>query len=448
MTDKGHNTIGPRSAELFTRAQRIFSDGTTRATIERNPIPRYLTEGKGAYVTDVDGRRFLDLNGNFTTLIHGHGFEPVVDAVCRQIRSGSCFANPTQHELELAELLVDRVPGMEWIRFVNTGTEAVLFAVKAARAYTGRPAVAKIEGAYHGAYDWVEVSQASGPATWGDPREPSAVPYYRGMPASVLDEVVTVRFNEIEGCQRLLEKNAHRLAALIIDPVPSRAGLITPDPEFVEAVNATARKLGIVIIADEVLNFRQGYQGASARHGFKPDLFTLGKIIGGGLPIGAIGGKREIMSVFGRGEKRAPLPAGGTFSANPLSMVAGLASMTALDQAAFEHLEDLGDRLRARLREEIALKDAPFSVTGVSSLLRIHPKRQVPKEFRDIALSPAESATMEALTRACAASGVILPNGAAACLSTPMTEGDIHLVGDVFAEFLSTHSHLFESHAP
>lgn len=446
MTETGHNSIGHNSAELFARAKRVFGDGTTRATIERDPIPRYITGGKGAYVTDVDGRRFLDLNGNFTTLIHGHGFEPVIEAVSRQIRSGSCFANPTRHEIALAELMVERVPGMDWIRFVNTGTEAVLFAVKAARAYTGRPAIAKIEGAYHGAYDWVEVSQASGPTTWGDPLAPSAVGNYRGMPASVLHEVVPLRFNDVEGCRRLLEKNAHRLAALIIDPVPSRAGLITPDPEFVETINATARKLGIVLIADEVLNFRQGYEGASARHGFRPDLFTFGKIIGGGLPIGAIGGSKEVMSVFGTGEQRAPLPAGGTFSANPLSMVAGLASMTALDQAAFEHLGSLGDRLRSRLREEIARRDAPFSVTGVASLFRIHPKRQAPKEFRDTALSGAQSATMTALTRAFAASGVILPNGAAACLSTPMTDNDIHLVGDVFAEFLSTHSHVFESH--
>ncbi|BCH12349.1 aspartate aminotransferase family protein (plasmid) [Mesorhizobium sp. 131-3-5] len=443
--DLGHNEVGATSAGLFTRAKRVFGDGTTRATIERDPIPRYMERGEGAYLIDVDGRRFLDLNGNFTTLIHGHGFEPVAEAVSRQIRSGSCFANPTAHELDLAELITTRVPGIDWIRFVNTGTEAVLFAVKAARAYTGRPAIAKIEGAYHGAYDWVEVSQASGPSTWGDPAEPASVPYYRGMPETVLNDVVTLRFNDVEGSVRLLEKHAHRLAAIIIDPTPSRAGLIVPEPEFVETINAMARKLGIVLIADEVLNFRQSYEGASARHGFRPDLFTLGKVIGGGLPIGAIGGSQEIMSVFGTGEKRAPLPAGGTFSANPLSMVAGLAAMSALDHAAFEHLERLGDRLRDRLSDEIAKKGAPFTVTGVASLFRIHAKRKAPRDFREALPSPAEAVIGEALTRAYAAAGVVFPNGAAACLSTPMTNADVDLVVDVFSEFLGTHSHLFES---
>ncbi|KAA0969478.1 aspartate aminotransferase family protein [Aureimonas fodinaquatilis] len=441
----GHNATGPKSAEFFARAGKVFGDGTTRVTIEKDPIPRYIANGEGAYVTDVDGRRFLDLNGNFTTLIHGHGFKPVADAVAHQINSGSCFANPTEHELALAELICGRVPAIDWLRFVNTGTEAVLFAVKAARAYTGRPAIAKIEGAYHGACDWVEVSQSSTADNWGDPTEPASVPYYRGTPASVLDEVVTLRFNDVEGCRRLLAKNAHRLAAIIIDPTPSRAGLVVPDPEFVEAINTTAREFGILIIADEVLNFRQGYEGASARHGFTPDLITLGKIIGGGLPIGAIGGSREVMSVFGRGEKRPPLPQGGTFSANPLSMVAGLAAMKALDHAAFEHLENLGTRLRHRFASDIARHDAPFTVTGVGSLFRIHPKRLAPRDFREAAMTAVEATVINQLTRIYASEGIIIPNGAAACLSTPMTDADIDHVGDVFADFLSSHQQIYES---
>ncbi|WP_353622804.1 aminotransferase class III-fold pyridoxal phosphate-dependent enzyme [Aliirhizobium terrae] len=158
---------GQASHALFTRARELFPDGTARITIDRDPIPRYLACGEGAYVVDVDGNRFLDLNGNFTTLIHGHGFLPVVEAVTQQLRSGSCFANPTEAEIGLASLLRARLQRLEHLRFVNSGTEAVMFAIKAARAFTGRPAIAKIEGAYHGAYDWAEVAQGGTRETWG-----------------------------------------------------------------------------------------------------------------------------------------------------------------------------------------------------------------------------------------------------------------------------------------
>lgn len=370
---EGHNSIGSASRQAFERAQQVFNDGTTRVTIERDPIPRYAKQGEGAYLVDLDGRRLLDLNGNFTTLIHGHGFRPVIEAVTRQIQSGTCFANPTLAEIELAEIICGRVPGVETIRFVNTGSEAVMFAIKAARAFTNRPAIAKVEGAYHGAYDWVEVSQASAPGNWGSAELPAAVPYYSGMPPSVLGEVLTVRFNHAEIAETLLAENADRLAAIVLDPVPSRAGLIAPTPEFITAIQRAAEKHGIVVIADEVLNFRQGYQGASARHGLKPDLFTFGKIIGGGLPIGAIAGRRDVMSVFDASKGKPLLPQGGTFSANPLSMVAGVASMTAMDHAAFDHLEKLGDSLREQLASSIARHGAPFSVSGAASLFRIHP---------------------------------------------------------------------------
>jgi glutamate-1-semialdehyde 2,1-aminomutase len=441
----GHNSIGPASAEAFARAEKVFIDGTTRITIERDPIPRYMARGEGAYLIDIDGRRFLDLNGNFTTLIHGHAFAPVVEAVTRQLQSGSSFANPTLPEIELAELICGRVPGIETIRFVNTGSEAVLFAIKAARAYTGRPAIAKIEGAYHGCYDWAEVSQASTPETWGDESEPRATPLYRGMPPSVLEEVVTLRFNDAAGAERLIAKHAHRLAAVLLDPMPSRAGLIPPTREFLDAVSRAARAHNVLLIADEVLNFRQGYHGASVRLGVRPDLFTLGKIIGGGLPIGAIGGSREVMRVFDAGDRKTALPQGGTFSANPLSMVAGFASMQALDHPGFAHLEELGQRLRSGLSQVIAKADAPFTVTGAASLFRIHPKRVAPREYRESIATPAQAHVMRELSRAYAAAGVILPLAATACVSTPMTTEDIDHVVEVLSDFLAKCGDLIES---
>lgn len=429
--------VGPRSTDAFQRACAVFPDGTARVTVERDPLPRYMARGEGAWLIDLDGRRFLDLNANFTTLIHGHAFPPVVEAVTRQMRDGSCFANPTEGEIALAELICDRVPGVERLRFVNTGTEAVLFALKAARAFTGRPCIAKIEGAYHGAYDWVEVSQVSAPAEWGDPARPASTPFYRGVPRSVLDEVVVLRFNDPEGARARLADRADEIAAILIDPMPSRAGLIPPTPEFVAAVDETARAHGILVVGDEVLNLRQGHGGASARYGLSPDLFALGKIIGGGMPIGAVGGRREVMAVFDAGHGRPPLPQGGTFSANPLSMGAGRAAMAALDEAAFARLEALGDDLRARLRRSIARHGAPFSVTGAASLFRIHPKAAPPREYRDAFQAPEEAAAMRAMVRFFAAEGIVLP-AAAACLSTPMGRAEVDLAADVFDRFLET----------
>jgi glutamate-1-semialdehyde 2,1-aminomutase len=429
--------VGPRSHDAFRRARNVFPDGTTRVTIERDPVPRYISHGRGAYLFDTDGRQFLDLNANFTTLIHGHAFAPVIAALERQLRDGTCFANPTEKEIELAALICGRVGGIDRIRFCNTGTEAVMFAIKAARAFTGRPGIAKIEGAYHGAYDWVEVSQTSTPATWGSPNAPHAVPYYKGMPASLLSEVVALRFNDSEGAVRQIRRHAGSLAAIVLDPMPSRAGLIAPDPAFITALQKVAREQKVLIISDEVLNFRQSFNGAAARYGIEPDLYALGKIIGGGLPIGAVAGRASVMAMFNADNNKPAVPQGGTFSANPMSMTAGLVAMQCLDQAAFAHLERLGEVLRTRLAQAIERWQLPFSVTGAASLFRIHPKRKAPRDFRDAFCSASEAAVMKALTRFFAAEGIIVPNGASACLSTPMGEAEMHFIAQVFEHFLA-----------
>ncbi|OSI71030.1 aspartate aminotransferase family protein [Bradyrhizobium canariense] len=431
--------VGQGSKDSFARARLVFPDGTSRVTIERDPEPVYIERGSGCYVFDVDGRRFLDLNCNFTTLIHGHSFGPVVEALTDQLQRGSCFANPTRDEIALAELLCERIPRVDRVRFVNTGTEAVLFAVKAARAFTGRPKIAKVEGAYHGAYDWVEVSQAATPDSWGDPASPKSAIFYRGMPQSVLDEVVVLRFNHVEGARRLLSLHARDLAAVVLDPMPSRGGLTPPDPEFIAVVQQTARENGVLVIADEVLNLRQSFAGAAARYGLVPDLVTMGKIIGGGLPIGAIGGREDVMKVFDASAGRPLLPQGGTFSTNPLSMIAGLASMRHLDHAAFAHLELLGSFVRDGIARAIEKNGVSLCVTGAASLFRIHPMGRPPTDYRDAFPTASGAAVMKELSRFFAANGIILPYGAAAALSTPMNRADAQIIIEVFEAFLDNH---------
>lgn len=431
------------SRTSFKRALNSFPDGTTRSTIERDPSPIYAKSGQGCYLTDVDGNRFLDLNCNFTTLIHGHRFAPVTQALKEQLDTGTCFANPTDVEVKLAEEICRRIPSVERVRFVNTGTEAVMFCVKAARAFTGREKIAKIEGAYHGAYDWVEVSQSPNPDNWGPETAPNAVLLYPGMPRSVVEETVVLPFNNAEAATRLIIDNADKLAAVLIDPMPSRGGLVSPDPGYIDAVQTVCREHGIVIVADEVLNLRQGYQGASARYGLTPDIMAMGKIIGGGLPIGAIGGNKDIMEVFSSAKGKPAIPQGGTFSANPLSMVAGMAALNALDQAAFDRLEALGNSVRARLAAAIESTNAPFCVTGAASLFRIHPRKDEPRNFRDTYLDAESAMLMRRLGRHFLRNGILLPFGAAASLSTPCGHDEVDMITNVFSHFLEEYGNDF-----
>lgn len=427
--------VRARSARLFSRGKEVFPGGITRATVEKDPVPLYLARGEGAHVFDVDGHRLLDLNNNFTTLIHGHGFGHVVEAVARVLRQGTCFANPTEHEIALAELLIARLPAMDRVRFVNSGTEAVMFAIKAARAFTGRASILRFEGAYHGSYDWAEAGQ-TGVVHNGASGEHSPRLGYAGAPGEVAERVVVADFNDACGVEQILASRAGEIAAILIDPMPSRAGLLHPAPDFITALSAAARKHGIVLIADEVLNLRQGFAGASARYGLQPDLIVAGKIIGGGFPVGVIGGRADVMAVFGGDEVSPRVPQAGTFSGNPISMVAGRAAMEALTPAAFEHLERLGCRVRNGLTRAAHKRKAPFSICGAASLFRIHPKKAPPAIYRDAKLTPEEKALMRSLTRHFLAHEILLPLDAAACLSTPMTNADVDHVVAAFEDFL------------
>lgn len=427
-----------RSHHFYNRGRKVLPSGVSRVTVDRHPVPLYVARGEGAYLIDVDGNRFLDLNNNFTTLIHGHGFLPVAEAVADLLHRGTCFSNPTEHEIALAELLAERIPAIEQVRFVNSGTEAVMFAIKAARAFTGRSGVIRIEGAYHGAYDWAEAGQASAPGHWGSENLPAATPAYHGTPASVGDEVHVIRFNETEGLDARLAALADTAACILLDPMPSRAGLIAPDATFIAALQAGASRHGILIIADEVLNLRQSFRGASHRYGLEPDLVACGKIIGGGFPVGAVGGSENIMSVFANDKGRPLLPQGGTFSANPVSMVAGRVAMEAMTEEAFAGLETLGDRIRNGLREAIEKNGASFSVTGAASLFRVHARKVAPRDYRAGYPSGAESRVLTAISEHFLQRGIMLPNGAAASLSTAMSRYEADAIVSTFTDFLST----------
>lgn len=408
--------------------------GTTRMTVDRIPTPLYMSKGEGAYAYDVDGRRFLDLVGDYTVLLHGHNFAPVVDAVRDQISVGSCYANPTELEVELAELLCERIPAIEKVRFVTTGTEAVMFAIKAARAFTGRTRVLKFEGCYHGGYDWAEASENNAPENWGEGR-PTVRAYAAGTPEYVLDDIVVGKLNDAELLRDIFAEQGDQVACILLDPMPSRAGLFGVSPEFVEAIHVMREKYSCVLICDEVLSLRVAYHGSSSFFGLSPDLITVGKTIGGGLPIGAIGGSSELMSVFSSENGSPEVPQGGTFSANPISLCAGIAAVRHATPEAYANLSRLNQRLQAGLSEAFKRTGARFSVTGLGSLFRIHPKDIAPKDYRSFHQSPEERNRMRELSNFLFGSGIWISPLTSACLSTPMGNHEISQIVEAVSEF-------------
>jgi glutamate-1-semialdehyde 2,1-aminomutase len=428
MSGKAFHEPDSASARLYARARQVIPGGTSKANMPVHPHPCYVAHGAGCRVTDVDGVERLDAINNFTALIHGHGFPPLVEAVTRQVARGTAFASSTPEEVALAELLVERVPALERIRFGNSGTEAVMMAIKAARAYTGRDRIAKFEGAYHGYYDDVQVSFNSQPADWGPDDAPASVPSSGGIPKHRVLETLVLPWNDRDACERLLTAHRNEVAAVLVDPLSNRMGFIPPADGFLAFLRQVTRAHGILLIFDEVISFRVGYTGASGRYGGEPDLIAFGKIIGGGFPIGATGGAAEVMEVFDPGTRGPRIASGGTFSGNPVSMTAGLAAMQAMDEAAFDRLNRLGARCRARLAEAFRATGVPGQVTGDGSLFRLLLTARPLRSYRDGPDAAAEARARRLFQRLLAA-GVLVNTNGLGCLSTPMGEPEVEEIG-------------------
>src|SRR5260221_4731892 len=261
------------------------------------PYPIYAARGEGCRVWDLDGNVYIDCINNFTSQIHGHAHPVLIKAATTQLAMGSAFGLPTESEVDLAELLAARLRSVDQVRFANSGTEAVMMALKAARAHTGRPKIAKCEGAYHGSYDYAEVSLDPTPEAWGR-NAPVSVAYAKGTPDNVLADVLTIPFNDTEAAVSLIREHGRELACVLVDPMPNRAALPPSDQAYLDALRKITREVGALLIFDEVITFRLGYRGAQGLWNIDPDLTTLGKIIGGGFPVGAIAGHKQFMAVF------------------------------------------------------------------------------------------------------------------------------------------------------
>ncbi|KIL72265.1 glutamate-1-semialdehyde 2,1-aminomutase [Bacillus badius] len=326
--------------------------------------PVAMERGKGAYFWDVDGNQYIDYLAAYGPIITGHAHPHITEAIKKAAENGVLYGTPTPYEVTFAKMLKEAIPGMDKVRFVNSGTEAVMTTIRVARAYTGRDKIIKFAGCYHGHSDLVLVAAGSGPSTLGTPDS-------AGVPKSIAQEVITVPFNETEPLKEALEKWGEEIAAVLIEPIVGNFGIVEPKPGFLEEVKKLTQEAGALLIFDEVITgFRFTYGGAQNLLGITPDLTAMGKIIGGGLPIGAYGGRKEIM------EEVAPLgPAyqAGTMAGNPASMIAGIACLEVLqEEGVYEELDRLGAILEEGILASAKKYGTPITINRLKGALTIY----------------------------------------------------------------------------
>jgi glutamate-1-semialdehyde 2,1-aminomutase len=357
------DSAGARSRELYERARVAIPGGVNspvRAFRAVGGTPLFLDRGEGADVVDADGRRYLDFVGSWGPLILGHAHPEVVDAVAAAARRGMTFGAPCAAEVELAERVVAAYPGLEQVRFVSSGTEATMSAIRLARGATGRDLVVKFAGCYHGHADHLLVAAGSGLVTFGQPSS-------AGVPEAFASLTRVLPLDDEAALAELFAREGDRVAAVIVEPIPANNGLLVQRREFLLALRELTAKHGALLIFDEVISgFRVAKGGAAERYGITPDLATFGKILGGGMPVGAFGGRRELMAHLA---PLGPVYQAGTLSGNPVAMAAGLANLAILErESAWAQLEALGARLEATLAPILAAAPLPATLVRVGSL--------------------------------------------------------------------------------
>jgi glutamate-1-semialdehyde 2,1-aminomutase len=371
--------------KLFARAVDVMPGGNTRSTLFVEPHPPYAVAGEGAFVVDSAGHRTIDCNNNYTALIHGHADTEILAAVSDAAAKGTAFGLPTSYEVDMAELLSARTGMQKW-RFCNSGTEAVMMLIRGARAHTGRDLVVRFDGSYHGTYDGV--------VSHGAP----------GVPAGVADASIVLPQDDVEALDAAMQALGDRVAVVLLDLMPNRAGLRPVSSKFASAARRLTLEHGALLAIDEVITFRLGAGGLHQTYEITADLVSLGKVIGGGFPVGAVGGRADVLDAFsplGDG----PVAWGGTFSANPVTMAAGLTAIRRYDESDIAALNAKGDDLRGRL------VDAGLAVNGSGSLLRL-----VVEDAKAMWWRLYEA-------------GVLAGTNGLLALSTAMTDEDVDLIG-------------------
>jgi glutamate-1-semialdehyde 2,1-aminomutase len=409
----------PASRALYDRAQAVLPGGDTRTGTFFLPYPTFMERGEGTEVVDVDGNRYTDFLGNFTSLIHGHADPRVVAAIAEQAQHGTAMSFPVEGQVLLAELITARVPAIERMRFCNSGTEAVMNAIRCARAFTGRRSIVKIEGGYNGAYDSAQISVAPGTQA---PAWPTGLPDGPGVSPGIVGEVLVAPFNDIETITWILKRYARDVAAVLVEPMVTAAGMLVPDEGYLQGVIDAAHAVGALVILDEIVTFRLSMGGMQELVGIRPDLVTLAKIIGGGLPVGAFGGRADVMATLDP-RRAGSIAHSGTFNGNATTMAAGLAAMQGLGPDEFDRLSALGERLRAGLQDAFTQRQLLASVQGMGSLAHIHYCGGPVRNYRDALRSPARCGRL--MHMGLFTQGYVIATRGMMAVNTAMTEADV-----------------------
>jgi glutamate-1-semialdehyde 2,1-aminomutase len=421
------------SREIIEDAKRFVPDGDMRVSIWFEPYPAVMARGDGCHLYDEDGNDYLDFSNNWTSMVLGNNHPKVVDAICRQAPMGSAMAAPPKQAYEWAQILCERVPSMERVRFCTSGTEAVMFAIRAARAFTGKDKILKMEGNYHGSYDPMEM-------TVGWRRLPP------GLPKSAELDMLVVPFNDKPAAEKMIRENKNDLAAVIVEGVMGAAGMIPPEDDYLKFLEETAHANDVLLIIDEVISFRLSSGGAQKIYGVKPDLTVLGKAIGGGLPNGAFGGRKEVMAVYSPKHKH-PAHHAGTFVATPIAVAASVAGLNALTPEAIDRINSLGWSLADGLQSVLEELKIKAQIKGYGSLQQIHFSPE-PISTASTAFFTIDRDILRLFHLSLMNKGIFIPNRGFFAVSTPMGEAEIEQAVKATAETLTELKPLIEEIAP
>jgi glutamate-1-semialdehyde 2,1-aminomutase len=422
-----------KSAEIIDDAAKYVPDGDFRISIWFEPYPTVMARGDGCHLYDEDGNDYLDFSNNWTSMVLGNNHPKVVEAICNQAPHGSAMAAPPARAYEWAKILCDRIASVEKVRFCTSGTEAVMFAVRAARAYTGKDKILKMEGNYHGSYDIMEM-------TVGWRKLPP------GIPKSVEQDVLVTPFNDKATAEKLIKENKDELAAVIVEGIMGAGGMIPPEDDYLKFLQQVAHDNDVLLIADEVISFRLATGGAQQIYDFQPDLTAMGKTIGGGLPVGAFGGRDEVMAVYSPRHKR-PAHHAGTFVASSIAVAAAVAGLKELTPDAIDRINSLGWSLRDKLQGILDDLKIKAQITGYGSLQQVH--------FTPEKVSTASTAfftqnrdVLRLFHLSLMNKGIFIPNRGFFAISTPMTEADTDKAAEATAECLAELKPLIQEIAP
>ena len=422
----------PNSRRLHTEACKYMPGGDTRTATFFLPFPNFIKYGDGAYMYDEDGFKLLDFQNNYTSLIHGHAHPETVEAVREQIAKGSAYTAPFEKQIELSAILTQRFPSVDMIRYTNSGTEANMHALRIARAYTGKAKIIKTEGGYHGTTDVFEASVDPNIKKAGTLDQIKVIPESRGVSENALKDVLVVPFNDIERTRKMIEEHHRETACIIIEPIMGSAGQITPDLEYLKFLREITEQYHIVLIFDEVVTGRLSLGGAQKFYGVTPDLTTMGKIIGGGTPVGAFGGKQEIMQLYDPREKK--MYHSGTFNGNAVTMAAGLATMKAYNQEAVDYVNGLGTLFKEGVLKIYDKLGLNMKISGTGSIYNILFTDKEVKNYRDVASAHEE--LNKVLYMSLLTKGIFDAERGMFCMSTAMTKEDIRFGLDTLEKSL------------